>query len=168
MEGVYMVKFYLFQGIVTNISDFQISPNNEENGCYKIFTVQDNSGAIVHFIVAPSTFFIDHLIVQPGDQVTGFYDGDAPVPLIYPPRYDAIAMVKDLPYQNVKADYFNSQLVSSDGALKLNIVPSTHIILKNDQPYNGSLMNRNLIVLYGASTKSIPAQTTPYRIIVWC
>jgi hypothetical protein len=63
MEGVYMVKFYLFQGIVTNISDFQISPNNEENGCYKIFTVQDNSGAIVHFIVAPSTFFIDHLIV---------------------------------------------------------------------------------------------------------
>jgi hypothetical protein len=77
-------------------------------------------------------------------------------------------MVKDLPYQNVKADYFNSQLVSSDGALKLNIVPSTHIILKNDQPYNGSLMNRNLIVLYGASTKSIPAQTTPYKIIVWC
>lgn len=163
-----MVKFYLFQGIVTNISDFQIRPNNEENGCYKIFTVQDNSGAIVHFIVAPSTFFIDHLIVQPGDQVTGFYDGDAPVPLIYPPRYDAIAMVKDLPYQNVKADYFNSQLVSSDGALKLNIVPSTHIILKNDQPYNGSLINRNLIVLYGASTKSIPVQTTPYRIIVWC
>ncbi|MCE4050746.1 MULTISPECIES: hypothetical protein [Bacillaceae] len=163
-----MVKFYFFQGIVTNISDFPTSQNNEGNGCHKIFTVEDHTGSIVHFVIAPSTYFIDHLIVQPGDRVTGFYDGNAPVPLIYPPRYEAIAIAKELPYQNVKADYFNSQLVSSDGTLKLNIASSTQLRLKNDQPFTGTLMNRNLIVLYGASTKSIPALTTPYKIIVWC
>ena len=37
------------------------------------------------------------------------------------------------------------------------------------QPFHGKITtNRNLIVIYGATTKSIPAQTTPYKIIVMC
>ena len=52
--------------------------------------------------------------------------------------------------------------------LKLNITPYTNIVLGNGQAFSGNPGNRNLIVLYGATTKSIPAQTTPYKIIVMC
>jgi hypothetical protein len=93
---------------------------------------------------------------------------DVPVPLIFPPQYRAVIMVKDTPYQNVKVDYFNSQLESSDGKLKLNIAPSTQIVLRNGQAFTRYPSNRNLIVVYGPTTKSIPAQTTPYKIIVVC
>ena len=100
--------------------------------------------------------------------VTGFYDADAPVPLIFPPQYRAIVMTIDSPYQSVKVDFFNRQLESSDGSLKLNISPSTQILLENGQLFNRNPANRNLIVVYGATTRSIPAQTTPYQIIVMC
>lgn len=100
--------------------------------------------------------------------MTGFYDEDAPVPLIYPPQYKAIVVAINVQGCSVKVDYFNSQLVSSDGTLKINISPYTQIILENGQAFSGNPANRNLIVIYSPSTKSIPAQTTPYKIIVMC
>jgi hypothetical protein len=75
--------------------------------------------------VSPATYFVDHVMVAVGDRVTGYYNGNAPVPLLFPPQYRALVMVKDYPNQNVKVDYFNSQLESSDGRLRLNIFPYT-------------------------------------------
>ncbi len=163
-----MVRFLSFRGRVTMINDFNIGQNGESEGCYKLVSVENETGALVNFVVSPNTYFVDHVMVAAGDQVTGYYDGNAPAPLIYPPQYQALVMVKESPYQNVKADYFNSQLVSSDGLLKLNISPSTSIVLKNGQSFTKNPTNRNLIVIYGPATKSIPAQTTPYKLIVWC
>ena len=68
----------------------------------------------------------------------------------------------------MKVSFFNSQLLSSDGSLRLNIAPSTQILLENGQLFNRNPANRNLIVVYGATTRSIPAQTTPSQIIVMC
>lgn len=161
-----MTNFYSFQGIVTMISDFNSGQNGE--GCYKLISVENGSGATVNFVVSPATYFVDHAMVSAGDLVTGYYDGNAPVPLIYPPQYQALVMVKKRPNQNVKVDYFNSQLVSSDGRLQLNLSPYTQLLLTNGQSFTRNPANRDLIVIYGPSTKSIPAQTTPYRIIVLC
>ncbi|HWO95539.1 MAG TPA: hypothetical protein VNM45_04175 [Bacillus sp. (in: firmicutes)] len=163
-----MINFKSFRGIVTMISDFAIGQNGEGEGCYKLISVENESGALVNFVVSPATYFVDHAMVAPGDRVTGYYDGDAPVILIYPPQYPALIMVKDHPYQNVKVDYFNYQLESSDGRLKLTPSLYTQLILTNGQAFTRNPANRNLIVIYGPVTKSIPAQTTPYRIIVWC
>lgn len=106
--------------------------------------------------------------MRPGDWITGYYDGDAPVPMIYPPQYRALIIVKESNYQNVKVDFFDNHLMSNDGQLQLNLSPSTVILLKNGQPFSRNPANRNLIVIYGATTRSIPAQTTPNEIIVWC
>ena len=163
-----MVKFLSFRGTVTMINDFITGQNGESEGCNKLVSVENKTGATVNFVVSPNTYFVDHAMVAVGDQVTGYYDGNAPAPLIYPPQYQALVMVKESPYQNVKVDFFNSQLVSSDGRLKLNLSPYTPIILKNGQSFTKNPANRNLIVIYGPSTKSIPAQTTPYKLIVWC
>ncbi|PFO08370.1 hypothetical protein COJ85_03770 [Bacillus sp. AFS076308] len=162
-----MTNFYSFHGTITMISDL-IGQNGEEESCNKLMSVENGMGTIVNFVVSPTTYFVDHLMVAVGDRVTGYYDGNAPVPLIYPPQYRALVMVKDSPYQNVKVDYFDSQLLSSDGRLQLNISPYTQIVLTNGQPFKRNPANRDLIVVYGPSTKSIPAQTTPYRIIVLC
>ena len=168
MEVCQLIRFEAFRGRVTNISDFIVSQNGESEGCYKIFSLEDGNGGIVNFVISPSTYFLDQVTVNVGDIVTGYYDVNAPVPLIYPPQYRAIIMIKDSPYFNVKVDFFDRQLVSSDGQLRLNISPNTQIVAQNSQTFTSNPANRNLIVLYGASTFSIPAQTTPYRIIVWC
>lgn len=163
-----MVSFQSFQGIVTMISDFIIGENGEGEDCYSLMSVANRNGDIVNFVISPSTFFVDHVMVAVGDQVTGYYDRDAPVPFIFPPQYRALIMVKDSYYQNVKVDYFNEQLESSDGQLKLNVSPYTQIILTNGQAFTRNPASRNLIVIYGPTTRSIPAQTTPNKIIVWC
>lgn len=161
-----MTNFNSFHGTVTLISDFFTGQNSE--GCYKLISIENGLGAIVNFVVSPATYFVDHVMVSIGDRVTGYYNGDAPAILIYPPQYQALVMVKDSHYQKVKVDYFNSELVSSDGRLQLNISPYTQVVLTNGQLFSKSPMNRDLIVIYGPATKSIPAQTTPYRMIVLC
>jgi hypothetical protein len=148
------------------INDFFTNKNDE--GCYKLISVDNGLGALVNFVVSPKTYFVDQVMVSVGDQVTGYYDGNAPALLIYPPQYQAIVMVKNSPFQNVKVDYFNTELESSDGRLRLNISPYTQIVLTNGQHFSRTPANRDLIVIYGPITKSIPAQTTPYRIIVLC
>jgi hypothetical protein len=163
-----MIKFQSFSGFITMIDDFLINESGEGTGCYKLMTVEDGYGAIVNFVVTPTTYFVDHVMVRVGDKVTGFYDANAPVPMIFPPQYRAIVMAMDTQYRNVKVDYFDSQLLSSDNNLKLNLSPYTHIVLENDQAFGRNPADRNLIVLYGPTTRSIPPQTTPYKIIVMC
>ncbi|WP_152392935.1 hypothetical protein [Paenibacillus guangzhouensis] len=161
-----MTNFYSFHGTITMINDFFTGQNGE--GCFKIISVDNGMGALVNFVVSPNTYFVDHVMVAVGDQVTGYYDGNAPALLIYPPQYQAIVMVKNSPYQNVKVDYFNTELESSDGRLRLNISPYTQIVLTNGQHFSRTPADRDLIVIYGPTTTSIPAITTPYRIIVLC
>ena len=160
-----MVNFFSFSGTVAAIDEF-MTGNGE--GCTQLMTVQNDNGDIVNFVVSPTTYFVDQAMVSIGDRVTGYYDGNAPAILIYPPQYPALVVVKESPYQNVKVGYFDNQLVSSDGQLKLNLSPLTSIILRNGQRFTQYPAGRNLIVIYGASTRSIPAQTTPSTIIVWC
>lgn len=163
-----MRKFLSFKGRVTSINDFPVSSNDEDAGCYKLMSVVNEEMETVNFVVSPNTYFVNYAMIGVGDIVTGFYDANAPVPMIYPPQYRAVVIAKYIPYVNVAVDYFDSQLVSSDNSLKLNIAPCTQILLQNNQPFTNDPGNRNLIVVYGPTTRSIPAQTVPYKIIVMC
>lgn len=163
-----MTNFLSFTGRVMWIDDFPTATNDPQLGCYKLFSLSDRDGSIVNFVIEPATYFVDHVKVKVGDIVTGFYDADAPVPLIYPPQYRAAVMARDQPNTFVTVSFFNNQLISSDGSLKLNVSRQTEIVLENGQDFNGNPANRDLIVIYSASTRSIPAQTTPHKIIVLC
>ncbi len=162
-----MATFGSFFGIVTMISDFWTG-SEAQSGCYKLMTVQNSDGNTVNFVITPTTYFVDHVIISVGDPVIGFYDLNAPVPLIYPPQYRAVVMARLTQNQNVKLDFFDDQLISSDGTLKLIISPFTQIIQQNGQVFTANPANRNLIVVFGASTMSIPAQTVPNKVIVMC
>jgi hypothetical protein len=156
-----------FSGVVTAIQDFGES-TERPSGCIKLMTLTGRDGQTANFVLMPDTYFIDHVMVRPGDTVTGFYDAAAPVPLIYPPQYTALVMARAVPGRRVAADWFGPELISSEGDLKLNISPATRVLIKNGQAFTGDLANHDLAVVYGASTRSIPAQTTPYQVIVLC
>lgn len=167
-QGDDMMSFLSFSGEITKISDFGIGSTNERAGCYKIFSIEDREGVTANFVVEPSTYFVDRMMMKVGNQITAFYDGNDPAPLIYPPQYRSVVIVKDSSHKSVKVDFFNEQYESSDGQLILNIEPDMKIILENGQQFDRSPVGRNLIVIYGATTRSIPAQTTPSTVIVMC
>jgi len=161
------VNFRSFRGYVTDIDDFGVGDPSDA-GCQKIISLIDETGAVVRFIVSPDTYVVDQELITEGDWVTGYYDGEAPAILIYPPQFPALIMVKENPHQHVKVDFFNTDLVSSDGQLMLNLNPSVPILLTNGQTFSGNPANRNLLIIYGPTTKSIPAQTVPYQVVVLC
>ena len=45
---------------------------------------------------------------------------------------------------------------------------TTKTVLPNGQLFVGYLAGKTLLVLYTSSTRSIPAQTTPEQIVVFC
>jgi hypothetical protein len=162
-----MAIFKSFSGMIAEITVFRTGEVGRE-GCYQMMSLQNQVGGIVNFIVTPSTYFVDHMMMRVGDMTTGFYDASAPALMIFPPQFEAIVMTQVLTGRNVKVDYFNEELISSDGMLKLNISPRTQTKLENDQQFTGSPAKRYLIVVYGATTRSIPAQTRPEQIVVMC
>lgn len=168
MGVVQLANYLSFSGMVTMINDFWLGPNNDGGGCYKLVSVENGQGLSVNFIVEPTTYFVDHFMMRVGDKITGFYNANVPVPLIYPPQYRAVVIAKDTRNEYVKVDYFNEYLESSDGQLRLNVSSNTPVLLENGQQFTGNITNRNLIISYSATTKSIPAQTTPAQIIVMC
>ena len=162
-----MANFQSFTGIITNIESMEIGTFGKA-GCNLLMSVENGEGRIINFVVLPTTYFVNHEMMEIGDEVTGFYDANAPAPFIYPPQLQAIVMARVRRRQNVKVDHFNRYLISSDGTLKLNISLATLIMLENEQIFTGDLTERDLIVIYGPTTRSIPAQTTPYQIVVMC
>lgn len=163
-----MNQFLSFEGVVTMIEDFMVDQSGTDSGCYKLFTMENRDRTVTSFIVGPDTYFVDQVKVTVGDFITGWYDSTVAVPLIYPPRYRAVVMSRYSRRSDVKVDFFDQRLVSSDGSLKLNIGPSTVLELENGQTFLGNPGNRNLIVQYFGTTRSIPAQTTPNKIVVIC
>ena len=71
-------------------------------------------------------------------------------------------------FRALNTKYFDGELASADGSLKLNIGPMTNVMTLNGQQYTCSPENTELLVYYTASTFSIPAQTTPQKVIVMC
>ena len=102
-----MKKLSSISGTVTMIQDHLVSSEEELKGCFKLMSLLREDGTIVNFVISPTTYFLDHVMVSVGDRVTGFYDVNVPVILIYPPQYQALIIIKDNPYQNVKVDIFN-------------------------------------------------------------
>ena len=159
---VYMV----FEGVVTHL---EIAPGmmGRYDGCTQMVTVENEAGNTVNFLMNASTFVVDYTTLYESMPVTVFYSGDTAVPAIYPPQYEAAVIAPRQEGQNVFVGYFNNLLMSSDQSLKLNLAPTTQVVTSNNQTFMGNPGNHTLAVQYSQTT-SIPAQTTPERVIVLC
>lgn len=127
---------------------------------------ENEAGNIAHIVISNDTFVLDNAEINIGATVTGFYNANAPMIMIYPPQYSAEVLVVHNEDFNVKVDIFDQDLVSSDNTLKLNITSTTEIVAQDGNIFKNELAKEKLIVIYSSSTKSIPAQTSPQKIIV--
>lgn len=152
--------FEKVEGIIQSI-------NRSDDCCSMTVTLVSESN-IVNIIVSGDTSVVGHVRLRPGMRIAAFYDTDLPSPAIYPPQYRAELITPLKRGQQVMLDYFDDQLISADGSLKLNIGPVTNVITQNGQPYTCSPENMDLLVYYSAATFSMPAQTTPQKVIVMC
>jgi len=161
--GIYAqgkVYFLSFTGTVKKIEDHWSSDNA------KFIYMEDDEGNPANAIISQSTYFAGDEDIAVGDVITVYYDANKPMIMIYPPQYSAEVVVVHGIDSFVEVDYFNKDLVNSDNTLKLNISDETEILLQNGKEYKGKLEGRKLVVFYKVSTKSIPAQTTPEKVVV--
>lgn len=110
--------------------------------------------------------------LKEGDSVTLFVREDTPMVLSLPAQYSPSIIVKN------SEDSTNMVMVDSftkteDGAyinqaenLVLNISNETEIIKLSREMFDGNLDGWDLAVIYNMATFSIPAQTTPAKVIV--
>jgi len=110
--------------------------------------------------------------IEIGDTVTAYFIANAPMIMIYPPQYTAAVLLNGVPgNQNVAVDRFNAvesgAYLAQGGALQFTVGENTEIVLADGTGFaDGELDGRRIVVIYGPSTRSIPAQTTAIKLIV--
>lgn len=147
-------------GTIINIS-------GENDCCSRMITLRTENG-IVNFRVVSDTRIIDDRQLRIGFRVAAFYDGNLPVPLIFPPQYTAQIITLLGRNEQIMLNFFDNNLTASDRSLQLNIGRNTNVSTINGQSVNCSLDNHVLLVYYTVTTRSIPPQTSPSRVVVLC
>ncbi|MCL2188386.1 MAG: copper amine oxidase N-terminal domain-containing protein [Defluviitaleaceae bacterium] len=170
-------NFNSVTGVVTSIDEHEAgkrigigySSMNDEGATLTF------SGA--YFNVTPNTFFLGEK-PQLGDTITGFFDNNMPMILIYPPQYAATVIVNREQYDaSIYVDRFttvetydgNTEMISHDGFRRLNANnPGTTVISQGGQDASDwDLNDRLLVVVYDLASRSMPPLIfAPQKIIV--
>lgn len=111
---------------------------------------------------------LENSAFQKGQKIDAYYDKDKPMIMIYPPQIspELVIVHDDKTFGSVKVGKFDEELRSLDNELKLKVDNET--ILENtegEKVERQDLSGKELIVFYTMSTKSIPAQTNPSKIV---
>lgn len=147
-------------GIIVNIT-------RGNDCCSQMLSLRTEDG-IVNFFLSMDTIVIDSRQLRQGMRVAAFYDSTLPVPLIFPPQYQAQLITLLGRNEQIMLNYFDSDLTAADNTLQLNIAGGTLIRTLNGQNITCNLGDHTLLVYYTVTTRSMPPQTTPRRIIVLC
>ena len=123
---------------------------------------------VIGMIVDMDTVIIDSRQLRQGMRVAAFYDSNLPVPLIFPPQYRAQIITILGRNEQVMLNYFDEDLTAADGSLALNLSAGTVVKTINGQNITCNLGDHLLLVYYTVTTRSLPPQTTPRKIIVLC
>lgn len=147
-------KYISFQGEVTEIADSKITVKENETN-----SIMFHLNTII--IGTKDGQVMDAKDIKAGDKVIAIYTSHTPMALSYPGQMTPMMIIVQNSENNVKLDKFNEELVSSDGSLKLVINENTKLeAYKTKQLITEKdLANKELLVIYGATTRSIPAQT---------
>ncbi|NLK74298.1 MAG: hypothetical protein GX288_03285 [Clostridiales bacterium] len=137
-----------------------------ENSKASKLHVVDDEGMEAVFIVTDKTYKTSSQDVRVGSLVTGYYDNRLMRIMIYPPQYELEVLDIKKEEYNIKVDYFNKDLISSDGMLQLHLKQDTEIVYPDGTQYEGNPVRERLVIIYDVSTRSIPAQTLPKKVIV--
>jgi len=163
-----MARYAPIYGTVSSVTPLRTS--SADSSCGLFISVMSQSIGQVDFVVTYQTYVLNQHTFQAGDSIAAFYDITAPVPLIYPPQFAAIVLAENDDGYEAMLDFFDEDLLNQDKTLKLSLSDEdeTEILLSNGQTYFYAPGGHFLFVLYMFTTRSIPAVTTPQKIIVFC
>lgn len=149
-------------GIIKTTTD--VNNKDDQNNTVNLMTTDDT---LVYDNLGNKKALSD---LTDGSKITVFTGSYEPTPLILPVQYTAnVIIINGDKEGNVNTDtYLADEEGYTNAANTLNIAAAddTKIVDKNEKEYKGDLDKNDLIVFYGASTKSIPAQTTPTKVVV--
>lgn len=164
------INYINFEGVIKEI--------NPKEGYVSVSLTNDKEGEIIGvFNISDNTMIVDQSTkeslnsseLKVGQKLSGYYSKDTIMLLIYPPMISPeLVIVKDEEEKDfIKHSNFDEELVSVDNSLKLNISAETVITNQfGEKCKEEELYNEDLIVFYTVTTRSIPAQTNPSKIIV--
>lgn len=138
---------------------------------------KDDQNNTVNLKITDDTLVYDNLgnkkalsDLTDGSKITVFTGSYEPTPLILPVQYTAnVIIINGDQEGNVNIDtYLADEEGYTNAANTLNIATAddTKIVDKDEKEYKGDINKNDLIVFYDVSTKSIPAQTTPTKVVV--
>lgn len=135
------------------------------------FTVKDGEQTNILEITKDTLVFDNtgkKVELKEGDKIVAYTFANKPQKLIYPPQFNPdVVIVETKEAGFVEVDYFFENLTNTYEMLKLNIGENTELLnTKGEKVSAKDLREKNLVVFYTVSTKSIPAQTTPSKVIV--
>ena len=140
----------------------------------------ENREYIVNYTIMDDTLIFDQAgnklsleDVKEGSLLDVYTGAYTPSPMIRPPQYQAnIIIVLDSEAEEAGftcADTFllvDGMLTGAGNTLALNLTEDVEIVDRDGNPTQEELANKDLLVFYGASTRSIPAQTSPTKIVI--
>lgn len=158
---------------VTEISEGKIATktdavNETESELENVINYTTNENTLVYTSKGEKKAISD---VKKDSVITVFTGSYTPAPLIMPPQYEAnVIIINDEEGSFVDVDTYlagEESLINAANTLAVNIGKETKIVDKEEKSFTGeTLENNDLIVFYGASTKSIPAQTVAEKVVV--
>jgi len=106
--------------------------------------------------------------LKKGDKVSGYTAGDKPMLMIYPPQYNPdVVILETEEMGSVAVGKFDDDLLNKSLSLKLNVSDKTELSsVSGEKVTADDLQGKDLVVFYTMTTRSIPAQTTPEKIVV--
>lgn len=167
MSSCHSCSYASVQGTIVDIVPARAGDGRSDS-CILYFTVEDDNGNIVNFMVTPRTYVVDYKPLNVGMKCIFWYRTDVPAILIYPPQYTAVVAAPQRRDRMMNVSYYDAALVNEERTLQLHMDRSVALRTTNNQYFQGSPANHNLVVTYTNSTRSIPAQTTPESIVVLC
>mgnify|MGYP003513384924 FL=1 len=160
-EGQVQEKFLKLTGTLSSLE------KNENGLLHGVIEQQDN---VFNIVVGEETVVVDNtgkrVELKEGMDFTAYVDGNKPMILIYPPQYSpdlVIVQTEEIGFAEVAQ--FDENFANE--SLKLNISDETVIEnLSGTAVEAKNIVGVNVAVFYKFTTFSIPAQTTPSKIIV--
>ena len=163
----YATSFMKFTGVIQEI---------ERDGKETRLTLENDKGLIMIMRINDNTLkfnsgttkLLNLENLKKGATIEAYYDKNKPMILIYPATVtpEIVIMKDEKVHGEVKIAKFDRNFISLDNELKLNIAKDTILLNQQGKKIKEiDLHDKELAIFYSTTTKSIPAQTTPTKII---
>ncbi|MBU5255406.1 copper amine oxidase N-terminal domain-containing protein [Tissierella praeacuta] len=170
-EDKIVADYIKYEGKIVEVNDngknLSVLVKDKEDEPYNGMLFHINEDVIL--LNNKSKEFITKDTLKKGMKVSAYYHKNTIMAMSMPPQLGPDIIVIDESEEPIftHVSGFNKEFISSDGMLKINPSENTVIVDKDGKKIEKeNIINRDLIVFYTISTKSIPAQTTPEKIIV--